>query len=225
MKPKMNCTETIKKIISGINEYTGAPKANLTEAVAELIRKSKRGSTIIGGICSATVEEVRAEDFGSITKIIDYLFRNNPDLRYVELPRTVTTLGQNCFDGCTNLDMPYLPDGIEVLNYRTFADCRNLTLSKLPDMLRYIDEAAFYYCTNLRISEIPAGVETIKRNAFGYCSSIESITFRGTPTSIAGGVFNNCSKLKVINVPWSKGEVANAPWGALNATINYNCTV
>jgi hypothetical protein len=25
-------------------------------------------------------------------------------------------------------------------------------------------------------------------------------------------------------VPWAEGAVANAPWGATNATINYNYT-
>jgi hypothetical protein len=31
-----------------------------------------------------------------------------------------------------------------------------------------------------------------------------------------------CNNLTIINVPWSSGTVANAPWGAYNATINYN---
>jgi hypothetical protein len=30
------------------------------------------------------------------------------------------------------------------------------------------------------------------------------------------------TNLMTINVPWSEGEVINAPWGASNATINYN---
>ena len=34
--------------------------------------------------------------------------------------------------------------------------------------------------------------------------------------------FTGCDKLTTINVPWSEGEVANAPWGATNAVINYD---
>ena len=37
-------------------------------------------------------------------------------------------------------------------------------------------------------------------------------------------VFYECEKLTTINVPWSEGEVAGAPWGATGATINYNYT-
>ena len=34
--------------------------------------------------------------------------------------------------------------------------------------------------------------------------------------------FIGCDNLTTINVPWSEGAVENAPWGATNATINYN---
>ena len=33
-----------------------------------------------------------------------------------------------------------------------------------------------------------------------------------------------CTNLTTINVPWAEGAVAGAPWGATNATINYNYT-
>ena len=60
--------------------------------------------------------------------------------------------------------------------------------------------------------------------AFSNCTSLTSITFEGTPSSIATMAFYECSNLKTINVPWAEGAVANAPWGATNATINYNYT-
>ena len=33
--------------------------------------------------------------------------------------------------------------------------------------------------------------------------------------------FNNCPNLVKFNVPWDKDEVPAAPWGAVNATVNY----
>lgn len=41
-------------------------------------------------------------------------------------------------------------------------------------------------------------------------------------SSIPNGVFSGCTKLSTIYVPWSQGQVANAPWGASNATIIYD---
>ena len=53
---------------------------------------------------------------------------------------------------------------------------------------------------------------------------LEEITFQSTPTSIANNAFGACTNLKTINVPWANGAVANAPWGATIATINYDYT-
>jgi hypothetical protein len=36
--------------------------------------------------------------------------------------------------------------------------------------------------------------------------------------------FSGCANITTINVPWAEGAVENAPWGATNATINYNYT-
>ena len=57
---------------------------------------------------------------------------------------------------------------------------------------------------------------------FNCCNGLATVTFKGTPNSILSSVFLSCSNLKTINVPWAEGAVANAPWGATSATINYN---
>lgn len=64
----------------------------------------------------------------------------------------------------------------------------------------------------------------IGTKAFTNCTGLITITFEGTPTTIANNAFDGCTNLTTINVPWSEGEVTNAPWGATNATINYNYT-
>ena len=71
---------------------------------------------------------------------------------------------------------------------------------------------------------IPSGVTCIEDYAFSDCTSLKTLTFEGTPTTIGSNVFKGCTKLTTINVPWAEGTVANAPWGATNATINYNYT-
>jgi hypothetical protein len=53
---------------------------------------------------------------------------------------------------------------------------------------------------------------------------LETVRFTSTVSSIPGGVFSGCPKLSTIYVPWSQGQVANAPWGASNATIIYDYT-
>lgn len=92
----------------------------------------------------------------------------------------------------------------------------------LPSDLTNIGNYAFYGCTNLALTSLPAGLKSIYNSAFQSCTGLTSITFEGKPGTISSSVFSRCTNLTTINVPWSEGEVANAPWGATNATINYN---
>ena len=92
----------------------------------------------------------------------------------------------------------------------------------MPEGLTTIGDSAFEK-SGLTSITVPSSVTTIKYNAFGSCDLI-SVKFKGTPTSIHSMAFNGCTNLTTINVPWAEGEVANAPWGATNATINYNYT-
>ena len=87
-----------------------------------------------------------------------------------------------------------------------------------------VRDYAFYYCKNLAITSLPESLISIGTYAFYSCTSLTSITFKGTPSSIMSSAFNGCTNLTDIKVPWAEGAVANAPWGATNATITYNYT-
>jgi hypothetical protein len=114
--------------------------------------------------------------------------------------------------------------GYTKIRNSAFYDCSKLALTSLPAELTIIGNSAFYGCSNLALTSLPAGLTSIEAVAFKNCTGLSSITFEGTPTSIHSSSFEGCTNLTTINVPWSEGEVANAPWGATNATINYNYT-
>lgn len=119
-------------------------------------------------------------------------------------------------------------------------------VTKLPEGLTKIGEYSFYYARNVEFESIPEGVTEIESFSFNGASpadsmtfpssldkmyeafernmSIKSVTFKGTPTLLHAYCFFDCKNLLTINVPWAEGEVSGAPWGATNATINYNYT-
>jgi hypothetical protein len=111
------------------------------------------------------------------------------------------------------------------LRTRAFYSCSNLVLTSLPDGLKTIES---YALASVKIANgmisIPAGVESIGEMVFQGSSSLEKVTFEGKPVSVNSSSFAGCANLTTVNVPWSEGEVANAPWGASKATINYNYT-
>lgn len=117
-----------------------------------------------------------------------------------------------------------LPSDVTVIRNDAFTSCDSCCLESLPEGLTYIGQNAFYNCRNLRITSIPSTVEVINDSAFYRCDGLTTITFKGTPRKISRSAFMSCTKLTTINVPWAEGAVENAPWGANNATINYNYT-
>lgn len=143
-------------------------------------------------------------------------------LTTVNIPDSVTSIGRNAFSDCTNLKLTSLPSGVTSIKDGAFDYCAELALTSLPSGVTVIGSSAFRCCTNLELTSIPSGVTSIGAYAFAKCTKLTKLTFKGTPQSIIVSAFSSCTNLRTINVPWSYGAVANAPWGATNATINYN---
>lgn len=126
-----------------------------------------------------------------------------------------------------------------------FASCKQLTTAKFPFATKIPDHCfngdinlktvempniteigycGFIYCPNLELTELPSSLTQILETAFNRCQGLKTLTFKSTLTYLGGDVFVGCTNLKTINVPWAEGTVGGAPWGATNATINYNYT-
>lgn len=164
----------------------------------------------------------------------------------VKLPQGLIRIGRYAFCGCEALEAVELPQTLKSIGYSSFDGCKKLALAKLPPEIIGIDSGAFVNCNKLAITEIPAKVNMIGSTAFYKCNSIERLEITSPTLIIDSGAFNNCSalsavtftakpqristcfsqsyNLRTINVPWAEGEVSGAPWGATNATINYNYT-
>lgn len=145
------------------------------------------------------------------------------NLSHVSLYK-VTETNDSLFYSCEALATIDGLDSVISFGSNAFNSCTSLVLGSLPQKLIYINSYSFYNCTSLSIQEIPATVKQIDSYAFWKCLGLTSITFKGTPDVIGSTAFTYCTNLTTINVPWAEGEVANAPWGAKNATINYNYT-
>ena len=181
-----------------------------------------------GGATEPYIEETYDSDGNLIeakvygyTKIRKNAFYFCDKLSTVNFPPELKSIGSSSFYGCA-ITNDSLPDGITDIGGHAFYSSK-VTLSRLPNALTKIGAYAFGYCYNLSMTTLPAQLRTIEDAAFVYCK-FKSMTFMGTPESIASNAFVYCTNLTTINVPWAEGAVANAPWGATNATINYNYT-
>ena len=136
-----------------------------------------------------------------------------------------SAVGFSAFKNCETLVSVKFPDTVTILAEDAFAGCTSLTEIELPKNLETMAGGDFSGCTGLSNIVIPERVKDIMNVTFKDCTGLTTVTFKGTPNSIISDVFTGCTNLTTINVPWAEGAVANAPWGATNATINYNHTV
>lgn len=158
-----------------------------------------------------------------LTNISSYAFVHCSKIKITSLPEGITRIEDNAFYSCFYMPLASLPNNISYIGKEAFYYCNRLAIKKLPENLKYIGSSAFGHGRLSMLYSIPSGATTIEADAFLACG-MSSIKFEGTPENIANTVFKACNKLTEIRVPWSEGEVANAPWGATNATIIYNYT-
>lgn len=146
-------------------------------------------------------------------------YANLVEKSVVAFPNTLKSIGRLAFSG-SRLSTVVIPPSVTFIGDGAFMDCTNLVNVMLPKSLEAIDDDTFGG-THLMSIVIPRGVKDIGRGAF-MNTLLKSVVFEGKPTTIANNAFSGNNLLAHIYVPWSQGEVANAPWGATNATIHYN---
>lgn len=145
------------------------------------------------------------------------------DITEFKIPDGIQVVGRYMFYDCRKLQTVSFPTKVTSILTNAFADCRELTLASLPK-ITLIEGAAFKNCAKLAITRLPDTLRFTYGDVFYGCTGITEITFERKPTTLSSLTFSGCPNLTTINVPWAEGEVADAPWGATNATINYDYT-
>ena len=109
------------------------------------------------------------------------------------------------------------------VRYKCFCRFNELKRVKTSNLIVEIYEGAFERCRNLTSCTFGKNVKGLSSNIFYDCSALEEIKFLGKPDSINSQAFYGVGDASyIIYVPWSEGEVDNAPWGGNPSSIVYN---
>lgn len=76
---------------------------------------------------------------------------------------------------------------------------------------------------NVETIELSPNLMYIGQQFFTYCKKIKRVTIPAGIIKIENGAFDGCDNL-TINLKIQKDYIIGAPWGATNATINWNYT-
>ena len=151
---------------------------------------------------------IKKVTFGnSVNYISGYSFYGCNITGILNLPNSITQLGENCFSGNANLES-VVGENVSKIELQAFSDCENLQSVDMPN-LTYIGSGAFENCTSLKQFDIPNRVLCVGSVAFSGCKSLERVSI---PQSIINfgnivyynvtynQVFRGCNSLKDIIV-------------------------
>jgi len=195
-------TDGINALTQYANETTGKQDTTLSDAVGSLVEGYGQGYTLddIANGALTSLEDITINS----PNIATDAFRFN-HFKIVRLPNVVELSNSMEFASSTiqYIEIPKLTKivsgfyGNEKL-VATVGDEQEKIL-RLKKII-YLGQFAFY------------GTSALKAYFYQPASSM----------SLNANAFYRAKYMTDIYVPWSEGEVANAPWGATNATIHYN---
>lgn len=122
--------------------------------------------TIAHSACRFTnIESVQIPE--SVTFIGDYVFASCDSLTEVVIPDSITSIGDYAFAFCDNLNKIVIPDSVTSIGRYAFYSCESLSEVIIPDSVTSIGYYAFAYCSNIKSVVIGSAVEIIDEGAFG----------------------------------------------------------
>lgn len=160
----------------------------------------------------------------------DFLY-NDPKVKSITIPNTVTELGYCCFEG-SGLESVVIPNSVTTVSLRVFNGCKNLSsvtmgtgltwlrsdmfrgCSKLqqitiPDNVTHIDSNVFYDC-DLRTLTIPNSVRKIESSAFSGNHNLTYVKFPDEIDEISGGNHcQGCDSLEQVILPKNLKKIPN----------------
>ena len=149
-----------------------------------------------------------------------YIYKGG-SLKEINLPASLTKLGNDAFGNQKDLQKVTFADGLTEIGNQAFYFCIALSDITWPATLTHIGTEAFYNCDALIRVELPEGLTTLNSNAFRNCDKLQEVILPSTLQNINES-FYQCNQLTKMT---AKGIVPANPNNRSIMSNAANCTL
>ncbi|MBR7124204.1 MAG: leucine-rich repeat protein, partial [Candidatus Methanomethylophilaceae archaeon] len=154
-------------------------------------------------------------DGKEVSSISDSAFKNETNVRSINLPERLKTIKVSAFEGCTSLVSINIPNTVESIGEAAFKNCQRLEGVELTSesSLNVIGMFAFQNCSSLSRFDIPEKVMSLEGSVFYGCTRMSSFILDSDNRNftVKDGVLFNKVATKIIAYPAGKGTSYNIP--------------
>ena len=200
------------KSVFGITLSEAKNTLSLIESKAKETKTQKSTKT---NTISKVVSPLNKESEALLFNKDDFVIENNVLKKYkglatkVKVPEGVVEISSHCFYN-SGIESVEIPSSVTKIGERAFAYCNNLIDIKINDSVLVLGEALFKYCKNLKSVKLPNKITEIPSEMFYNCEKLESVKIPNKVTEIGDYAFNNCLELKSINLPNSIKKIGDS---------------
>lgn len=137
------------------------------------------------------------------------------------IPNTVTSickdasLDDGAFSDCYGLTSIEIPNSVTIIGNFAFSNCRNLTSVHIGNGVTNIGDCAFTNCVSLKSVSIPSSVTSTGFGIFSGCKGLNSVDIPTSLSALNHDFFYNCIGLTSVTIPQSITSIGNAFYGCI----------
>ena len=190
----ITCTESGFLLGSDFSNQVVMPISSVTEIefalnVAYTNLYAFKGAT--------NLQELNLTDY--MTEVAIGAFQGCSGLESIIIPDNITVINNFAFQDCTAIEGEVeLPNTLTRLGQQAFYNCKNVTKFDIPDSLGDIGNSAFFGCSALEEFHVPSSLTVLHSSLLGDCKSLISIDIPETVNALEDRVFVGCSNLEKV---------------------------
>ena len=225
------------------------------ESIADAVEDMDIGGGFdVAGLIDKSIEgEVIVPE--GITVIGENVFSGCVNMTGIIIPEGVEDIRHGAFNGCTAIKEIVTPESCKRINAGNYSGMETFTGTAALEKAIFSGVTSFNAHNSTQFGGAGANSESLfiyfpklleaddkllngslvtkcympavtkVGSTFAGCSKLAEVYIGPNCTSIYAGAFGGAKSGIVINCGFAEGAVSGAPWGATNATINYNVPV